>query len=264
MPASFHAFIDEAGDEGFKFLPNETGSSRWFVLSAVVFRNSNALAPVRILKESRELLKRDAKAVLHFRNLKHEHRRAFTAVIAKEKLLTVSVLSYKPDIPEPENYQNEKFLLYKYLTRLLVERVSWLARDFRKDGDGDGTVQLIFSDRAAMSYADLREYLSMLKAQSQFADKVNIHWPAIDLGAIKAVAHEKLAGLQVADAVASGLYYAVNLNQFGQAEPGYFELLRSNVYSYKGARIGYGLKFLSKLPTLKEKMPHLQAAFGDW
>jgi len=35
------------------------------------------------------------------------------------------------------------------------------------------------------------------------------------------VNHEKLAGLQIADAVASGVYCAVNLSQYGEAEPRY-------------------------------------------
>ena len=41
MTASFVAYVDESGDEGFKFLPNEQGSSRWFVLSALVVRKEN-------------------------------------------------------------------------------------------------------------------------------------------------------------------------------------------------------------------------------
>lgn len=37
MTSSFRVYIDESGDEGFTFLPNEQGSSRWLVLSALVF-----------------------------------------------------------------------------------------------------------------------------------------------------------------------------------------------------------------------------------
>lgn len=46
MTASFVAYVDESGDEGFKFLPNEKGSSRWFVLSAMVIRKENDLQVV--------------------------------------------------------------------------------------------------------------------------------------------------------------------------------------------------------------------------
>ncbi len=264
MTASFTAYIDESGDEGFKFLPNEAGSSRWLVLSAVVFRKSNGLAPVRILKEARELLKRGPKQALHFRNLKHEHRVAFTGMIAKESFRTVSVLSYKPDIPDAERFQQEKNLLYKYLTRLLVERISWVARDHKTDGDGDGKVEMIFSDRAAMSYDDLREYMALLQRQHAMGSDIRIYWPAIDFALIRAVGHTKLAGLQVADAVASGLFYALNLNQYGHTEPSYMNMLSKHVYRFKGRPFGNGLKFLSNLEDLKKKMPHIDAAFRDW
>lgn len=261
MKASFTAFIDESGDEGFKFLPNERGSSRWLVLSAVIFRNTNALAPVRILKDARELLGKEPKYALHFRELKHEQRVAFTGIIDKEKFLTVSVLSYKPDIPDPESFQREKNLLYKYLTRLLVERISWAARDHHRAGEGDGTVDLVFSDRAAMSYEDLRGYIDLLRQQTTMGADIRIHWPAIETAQIRAVGHTKMAGLQVADAVASGVFYAVNLNQYGHAEPAYLHMLSRHIYRFRGRALGNGIKLLSSLYALKEKMPHLHAAF---
>ncbi|WP_229207695.1 MULTISPECIES: DUF3800 domain-containing protein [unclassified Duganella] len=56
MAADFVAYIDEAGDEGFKFLEGERGSSRWFVLSATIIRKSNDLQIVRAAREVRQLL----------------------------------------------------------------------------------------------------------------------------------------------------------------------------------------------------------------
>ena len=68
---------------------------------------------------------------------------------------TVSVLVYKPLIAEPEKFQNTKYLLYRYATRLLLERVSWLGRDQRRPGEGDGFTEVIFSNRSNMSYEDI-------------------------------------------------------------------------------------------------------------
>ena len=56
MPSSFVTYIDESGDEGFVFNPDGSGSSRWFVISAVVFRKANDLQSVACLKEVRGLL----------------------------------------------------------------------------------------------------------------------------------------------------------------------------------------------------------------
>ena len=74
MPSSFRVYIDESGDEGFKFLPNEQGSSRWFVLSAVVIRKERDLHLVQLAKDVRPLLNKEPKHALHFRNLRHEQR----------------------------------------------------------------------------------------------------------------------------------------------------------------------------------------------
>ena len=74
MTASFTIYIDESGDEGFAFHPNERGSSRWLVLSATVFRKQNDLDAVRLMREVREMLGKEPKKALHFRELKHEQR----------------------------------------------------------------------------------------------------------------------------------------------------------------------------------------------
>jgi len=54
--ASFRAYIDESGDEGFVFRQDGSGSSRWFVISALVTRIKNDSQVVNCLKETRKLL----------------------------------------------------------------------------------------------------------------------------------------------------------------------------------------------------------------
>ena len=58
MKSSFIAYIDESGDEGFVFNSDGSGSSRWFVLSAAVIRQSCDLQMVSCLKEVRSILKK--------------------------------------------------------------------------------------------------------------------------------------------------------------------------------------------------------------
>jgi hypothetical protein len=144
MTASYRVYIDESGDEGFRFLPAERGSSRWFVLSAVVLRKSKDLSVVELMREVRKQLGKDPKKALHFRELKHEQRVPFVRAIGQTPLRTLSVLIHKPTIDEPERFQDEAFRLYRYATRLLLERVSWLCRDRHNEGDGDGSADLVF------------------------------------------------------------------------------------------------------------------------
>ncbi len=193
MTSSFTAYIDESGDEGFVFLPGERGSSRWLVLSAVVFRKTEDLEAVRVMRA----------------------------------------------------------------VRLLLERVSWLCRDFRKGNEGDGSCELVFSNRSVMSYEDLRDYLTRLKDKP--SSDVRIDWDAIRPQQVRAVNHDQLAGLQIADAVASSLFFAVNLTQYGEAEDRYFRMLRPTVYrDAKSGELGYGLKFWpGSVEAFAESMGHL-------
>lgn len=257
MAASFTAYIDESGDEGFVFLPGEKGSSRWLVLSAVVFRKAKDLEAVRVMREVRTLLGKDPKKALHFREMKHEHRVPYVRALATAPMRTVSVLIHKPSITEPEKFQNEAFRLYRYATRLLVERVSWLCRDTRKDNEGDGSCELIFSNRSAMSYEELRNYLLHLKDKPGIDARID--WNAIRPPQVRAVNHDQLAGLQIADAVASSLFFAVNLTQYSEVEGRYFRMLRPTIYRHaKTGELGYGLKFWpGSLEVLTESMTHL-------
>jgi hypothetical protein len=259
VTTSYSVYIDESGDEGFVFLPEEKGSSRWLVVSAVVFRKSNDLDAVRIMREVRERLKKERNKALHFRELKHEQRVPYVRAIGEAKLRTVSVLIHKPSIKEPEKFQSEKFRLYRYATRLLLERVSWLCRDHQHEGDGDGTTEITFSNRSAMSYDELRDYLVYLRDTS-IAKDIRIDWNVVIPERVKAVNHDQLAGLQIADAVASGIYFAVNMNLYGEVEDRYLKMLAPTIYRHKKTALGYGLKFWpDDFDSLAANMAHLGA-----
>lgn len=242
MTTSFVAYIDESGCEGFKFLPNEQGSSRWFVLSALVFRKQEDLLAVQLARRARDLLKKPYNHALHFRDLKHEQRVPLARLIGEANAISVNVLIHKPSIGEPEIFQQQKYSLYRHATKLLAERVSWLCRDNYRPGQGDGRVELIYSNRSAMSYDDLREYLERIRHSNEAQDS-RVDWRIVDPSLLRAVNHDQLAGLQLADALASGVYYAVNKNQYGEIEDRYLRLLAPTLYRHEKKVEGYGLKF---------------------
>lgn len=257
--ASFVVYIDESGDEGFKFNKDGSGSSPWFVLSAAVIRKANDLQMVSCLKGVREVLYKPIKTPLHFVKLKHDQRVPYVRRIGALPIRTVSVAIYKSLIQEPEKFQSTKYLLYRYATRMLLERVSWLCRDTRREGEGDGTAEIIFSNRSNMSYEDIRDYLRLLQRQHDVnPQQVQIDPSVIDPDRIRSVEHSKLAGLQVADAVASGIHFAVKVNRYGETEPAYLAHLRKTLYRHKGVLFGYGLKLWPEdLDAIKEKAPEV-------
>lgn len=252
MKTDFVVYVDEAGDEGFKFLDGERGSSRWFVLSATIIRKSNDLDMVKLAREARLLLGKPDKYVLHFRELKHEQRVPLVRLIAGSPIRSVNIMVHKPSIRNPETFQQEAHKLYRYCTRLLLERVSWLCRDHANGGTC--AADLVFSNRSAMSYDDLRSYLSLLLKQSAVNTDISIHWPAISCENVRAVNHDKLAGLQVADAVASSMFFAANKTQYGEVEDRYYRILRKILFRKDGRADGYGLKIWCTDDSEKQRL----------
>lgn len=238
MAASFRVYIDESGDEGFSF---GGGSSEWFILSAVVTHRDEDLAAVKVVDAVRSQLGKPEKKPLHFRDLRHEHRLVLVDAIAKQPLRAVSVLVHKPSLNEPEKFR-ERYRLYFYAARYLLERVSWYCRDHRHVGDErDGSAQIMFSNRSGMSYQELRDYLRVLQEQTGMFD-VRVDWEVIRSNQITAFSAGRAMGLQIADAVAGSFFYATQASQYGFTEDRYARMLKPVVYHHRGRWVGYGIK----------------------
>ncbi len=261
MASSFIAYIDESGDDGFVFNPDGTGSSKWLVLSALVVRKENDLELVQVARQARAVLGRDPNFALHFVKIKHEQRVPVCSLISTAKVRAISVLAHKYSLPDHASYQANKNLLYHYLTRILAERISWLCRDMRKRGKGDGTVELVFSNRAAMSYEQLRSYFATLESKSKELD-VKIDWTVVRPQNVRSEVHDKRAGLQLADFVASGTRFAAELTKYGHAEPAYIKKLTRILYRRKGQLFSYGLKFYPDYDKVRPANPHLEEFAG--
>ena len=260
-PTGFVTYIDESGDEGFVFNPDGSGSSRWFVLSAVVTRRINDLQMVECLREARKVLGKGPKTPLHFADLRHEQRVPYIRRVGNLDIRTVNVAVYKPSIRERATFQGNKNLLYRYTTRFLVERLSWLLSRTSTGTPGQNRfTEVIFSDRANMSYEDIRDYLRRLVRQSD-ADpsRVQLDGSIIDPETVRSVQHSQLAGLQVADAVATGVHFALKLNRYGETENAYFSHIAKTLYRRNGKVLGYGMKFWpEEFATMKTKIPQIE------
>jgi len=115
-----------------------------------------------------------------------------------------------------------------------------------------------------MSYEDIRSYMRVLLKQSEASpSQVQLDPTVIDPERIRAVEHSKLAGLQVADAVASGFHFALKVNRYGETEVGYLPHLKQTIYRHKTISLGYGLKFWPEdISTMKTKAPEVSHLEG--
>lgn len=247
----FRVFIDESGDEGFTFAsPGEKNkSSCWFVITAVVVRVENEIEQVSVIDDIRTRLGKDRSFNIHFRELKHEQKALAASMVGKKRFRTVSVAIHKPSIAAPETFR-ERYRLYFYATRYLLERVSWLCRD---NSAGNQKAEVIFSNRAGMKYQELIDYMgTLLKHYSNASKDIRIDWDVISCDRIRSEGHKAMKGLQVADIVASSTFAALHANNYGLTETGYLQRVAGITYKNRGTIDGYGIKFwpngASKLP----------------
>lgn len=236
---AFLAYIDESGDEGFVFKAPGTGSSSWLVVSAVVIRREQEPTLLNALRAFRDRLQLPKGHALHFARMKnHDNRVGLIGVIASLPIRTVSVAIHKPSITNQASF-SEKDRLYCYACRYLLERVSWCCRDARKAPTE--FAELVFSNKSTLSYDKLKAYLDKLR-NSQHDSGFQIDWSVISSERLRARPHSDLLGLQVADAVASGLWTGLERTRFGYVEDRFARMLRAVAYAHAGKVLNYGLK----------------------
>ena len=244
MAHSYIAYIDESGDDGlghYRVPGGVGGASTWLTLSATVCRMSRDLELVGWRNEIRSKLSdRAQKKPLHFKDLNHGQRTMASQVLAAKALRAICIVANKPVIPS--GIYTEKNQLYFYLSRYLIERISWLCRDLRRQvQEGDGRVKIIFSRRGGLSYDDFRAYLVKLRDTNE--PSIQINWPVIDIDEIDAQDHAKRAGLQLADIVASSITAGVEPDFYDNCEMRYAQTLKPIIYHRRNNYLSYGMKF---------------------
>jgi hypothetical protein len=248
MASSFIAYIDESGDDGlpgkYRVAGHQGGSSNWLTISASIWRHSRDLEAVQWRNEIRQQLPEQiSKNPLHCLKLSHQQRVMACQVLITKPMRSICVMANKPVIP-PDIY-TRKNQLYFYMSRYLMERISWFCRDMRRDvPEGDGKVKIIFSRRGGLSYDGFKSYLTRLKAGDQ--DGMQIHWNVIDIEGIEAKDHRAKAGLQIADLMAYCMTAALEPDAYGNCERRYADILRPLIYKRGEKYLGYGLKLVPR------------------
>lgn len=246
MAHSFTIYIDESGDDGlqkFRKPGEHGGASNWLVIGACLVRTSRDLELVALRDQIKsECLPVKAGRSVHFKDMNHSQRRRASQMLSGQPIRFVCVLGLK-NTSEAKVFV-EKNQLYFYLTRYLIERVSWFCRDYRPlVREGDGRAKIIFSRRGGLNYDGFKTYLRELRDGAI----TTIHWPAIDIDAVDAMDHSKLAGLQIADCGVSAVAAAIEPDRYGNVEGAYLDAIAQNLYSRGGKTLSYGVKFLPNI-----------------
>ena len=228
MNASFEVAIDESGDEGSRI---GEGSSQWFCLAAAITRCSESAQAFMLVDEVRARINQGKKPdeqiaprkPLHFRDLKHEQRKYYAWRIAQADIATICVLIDKLTLYRDQS-KIQKSNLYYTAVDIILEKIAWFCEDNFIEEEGDGSALIVFSNRASMSKFTLQSHVDNWKRNRSDAKaiqplQIETHTPGNRIG------------LQVADAVASSYFYAVEPSAYGLPEEGYVRLLRSCAFS---------------------------------
>ncbi|HWK44089.1 MAG TPA: DUF3800 domain-containing protein [Stellaceae bacterium] len=252
MAVGFVAYIDEAGDDGIKRVrpAHPDGASEWLILSCVVLSVENDKEVLPWVKEIVSKFRNPQRKDIHFKDLHTARKRIVCKSLAEKPVRLFVVMSNKKNLPayiNPRLNDNRRWL-YWWLSRCLLERVTeFCDRKSMVLYKEKRTVKIIFSNRGGMSYPHFRDYISLLREQnsngSMYNSTRNIHWDYIDVEEIYAKPHKTLAGLQLADTVASAFYQAVALNDKGGCDPQFAKMLKGRMYRSKAGRyLGAGIK----------------------
>jgi hypothetical protein len=179
-----------------------------------------------------------------FSSLPHEAKVHLCGGLAKTNFGISTVSAHKREITSDQLKKTGDRSLNFYTTRFLLERISWLVRDARKTGEGDGRCKLVFSENESLSYAALMSYIAGLKQR----DDTRIEWSALDLERVDLATHGVSLGCRLADAAASGLGLALEPNPYGRVTDDYARAMVPRLYERGGNYRKYGLKFFPKPP----------------
>jgi Protein of unknown function (DUF3800) len=145
---SFHAYIDESGDDGFAFKAwPDRGSSEWFIVSACVVKDASHTKASSMLHAAFDPMESVRKAPIHFAKLTHEQRVGAVHAISALPVRLISICFNKMSLPTGHTLEGNR-RLYFYAIRYLLERISWLSRDKAALSPGNGKCRLHFSEQA--------------------------------------------------------------------------------------------------------------------
>ena len=272
------AYIDEAGDPGIqKVRPiDKDGASEWLVLSAVVIKKQRGPEMVSLVQGLLSSLQIRQRNDLHFTTLTPNRRLVLCEALASFPCRLFVLASNKKNMRGHKNDRAAKTsgpisssqYMYNFCARILLERVTdyveWRStRDFKDVKK----MKIVFSERGGITYGQTAAYAEVLKMQARanntFLRKWEIKWRTLDHNLIRPGAHDQIAGLQMADAVASAFYQAVDRFEVRKWDTSFAKILAPVVAKLGDTSADYGV-VLQPTPPWKALLSPEQAEIFEF
>ena len=198
--------------------PNVEAWTEWFTLGAVVVRVDRERDVPDWVRDMREATRSRQRKDLHYRNLSAPNKQRVCRMLATKEVRLFAVASHKANLRLRRNrilgtHGSQDF--YNFCLRWLLERVTgWCARRSMLEHGVLSQVKVVFSQKGDHDYPALMAYLDKLNHQARAGTAIlgarNIVPGMITPTLCEVRPHDELAGLQLADIVASAFFQAAN------------------------------------------------------
>lgn len=275
MVYDYLAYIDEAGDPGLsKVRPtDEDGASEWLVLSAVVIqakREPNVVGWVDAIRDGIGVKQR---RFLHYRDLSETRKRVVAKCMTELPIRAFAVCSNKKNMRGHQNTKASRVpsqqWFYNWCIRLLMERVTVFCAEHSMKEHGElRRIKIEFSRRGGHRYSQTKAYHTYLSMQQQvdrvFLKKREPVTAMLDTDLMEDHPHHTRAGLQLADAVASAFYQAIDCLGPGQwlIEPA--KLMEPIMAKENGKVKDFGVALFPTPPWKAELTPEQRQVFEHY
>lgn len=204
-----YIFLDESGDLGFNFKNKKT--SQYFVITFIFTKEKNILEKMvrKVFKSFSPKERRNHSGVLHAYKETPKTRLKLLGFFNENKSADIIVI-YLNKEKVYTKLQNEKHLLYNYVTNILLDRVYT-----KKLIPLDKKIIITASKRETNKFLNLN-FASYLKNQIKNKHKVDIE---IDIAHPSA---EK--GLQVADMISWSIF-----RKYEHKDDSYYQIIKSEI-----------------------------------
>lgn len=215
-----NVYIDESGDLGYQ------RGSNWFCITAVIVEESdekNLRSTIKKIKEKLNI------SYIHFVKIKGFGRRSF--IVNKLNDESFTIISVVSDTRKLDIAKKSTTLAYNYLSRLLIERVSWYLRD------NDMIGNVLFSSRNSKKDEELVGYVAKMVKNSNNTIASN------HIGTVSYKKASEWDMLQLADVCASSIYQAHQPDDYGFRYPCFINKMINHLYTYDRKVLNYGMKY---------------------
>jgi hypothetical protein len=219
MQPTLSIYIDEAGDPGVRDgVRYAVGRHEWLCLSAVAIRSSRSEELPDWVREMRVSANSTQAGALHYHRINAARRKAVCEVLAAKPARAFVLASHKSNMREYVNDRIGSMLesgtFYNWCIRLLLERVTDWAETWMKAELGQLEPMAVAFAQRGHDYDHFNSYVDLLKMQKE-AGTLYLKGPGLaptllDRSHWSVGPASSLAGLQLADTMASAFYQAAN------------------------------------------------------